>query len=304
VRIDPSVQEMGRQQISANRPIEALASLRVLNNGPAAKGILSNLRPTRICTVMKHHNVLIVSCAAALISFSSFASAADIRSNRPRATAPFNPAPVKDWSGAYVGIHGGFVGTGVKSNGATPNIPALNFTNPIPNAPVVGKNSNRNTKSTNSFGGGIQAGYNFQSGNIVYGVEAEGTIGSSGGKKSAANLKAEQTARGALKGKLGYSFGSTLVYATAGVAVAPTRFSSPAIAATLTTPAIRAGKKTVNNIGPLVGLGVEHRLTEQLSVKGEVEVASFGKTKLNLPAGRTNVESSQVTAKVGLNYRF
>lgn len=253
---------------------------------------------------MNSRQALLACLATSLTCVSTFALAADIRGNRLPLVSPYKPTPVRDWSGAYIGVHGGFLGTGLNSKGAVPNIPALNFTNPIPGAPITGNNRNRNNRSLNGFGGGIQAGYNFQSGNIVYGVEAEGTVGSGGRKNSTTNLKAEQTVRGALKGKLGYSFGSTLVYATAGVAVAPTRYSSPAIAATLSTPAIISGKKSVTNFGPLVGIGVEQKVTEQLSVKGEVEVASFGKTKLTLPAGRTSVESGQLTAKVGLNYRF
>jgi outer membrane immunogenic protein len=253
---------------------------------------------------MNSHHLLLAAVAVSLLSVPTAASAADVRSRRLPAPAPYSPPPARDWSGAYVGVHGGFLGTGVSSKGAAPNIPALNFKNPVAGAVATGKNRNRNTKSLNGGGGGIQAGYNFQSGNIVYGVEAEATLSGGGKKNSTANLTAEQTARGTLKGKLGYSFGSTLVYATAGLAVAPTRYSSPAIAATATTAAVRSGKKSVTHVGPLIGIGVEQKLTEQLSLKGEVEVASFSKTKLTLPSGRTNVENGQVAAKVGLNYRF
>jgi outer membrane immunogenic protein len=253
---------------------------------------------------MNSRSLLLAALAASLVPLATAASAADI-GNKKRYVppAPYNP-PVRDWSGAYVGAHGAFVGTGVNSKAANPNIPALNFKNPVAGAITTGKNRDRNTKSISGGGGGIQAGYNFQSGNIVYGAEAEATLTSGGKKNSTTNLTAEQTVRGAVKGKLGYSFGSTLVYATAGVAVAPTRYSSPAVAATLTTPATLAGKKSVTAVGPLIGIGVQQRLTDNLSLKGEVELSSFGKTKLVLPAGRTSVENSQVAAKVGLNYHF
>jgi opacity protein-like surface antigen len=95
-----------------------------------------------------------------------------------------------------------------------------------------------------------------------------------------------------------------LIYATAGAAIAHASYSSPAVAATLTRPAFVSGKKNVINIGPQLGVGVEQKVTEQLCVKGEVEVASFGTTRLTLPAGRTSVESAQLSAKVGLNYNF
>jgi len=253
---------------------------------------------------MKPYHVLRASVAVSLISLSSAVSAADVRGKGLPPVTPPKPTPVRDWSGAYIGVNGGFFGTGVNSKSAAPNIPALNFTNPVLGTNVAARNRNRTNRTLNGFGGGIQAGYNFQSGNIVYGVEAEGAIVGNGGKNATTNLKAEQTFQGALKGRLGYSFGSTLVYATAGVAVAPITYSSPAIVATSTTRAVVAGKKSVTSVGPLVGVGVEQKLTEQISVKGEVEFASFGSTTLNLPAGRTTVESSQLSAKIGLNYRF
>jgi outer membrane immunogenic protein len=238
---------------------------------------------------------ILAAVATALLASSNAAQAADPSSTLRRVPSSPAPAKVQDWSGAYVGVHGGFVGTGLRSKG---NVnPALNFTNPPVNGLVNNKDKNKG-KSLNGAGGGIQAGYNFQSGSIVYGVEAETTFTGGGKKKSTTNLTAEQSNSSALKAKLGYSFGSTLVYGTAGVAIASTRYNAPAVGA------FRAAKKTVTNIGPVVGLGVEQKLTESLSLKGEVEVAGFGKKKLVFPAGTTNVESSQVSAKVGLNYRF
>jgi opacity protein-like surface antigen len=219
---------------------------------------------------------------------------------------PLEPvrAKAKDWSGAYVGVHGAFVGSGFSTKSNSTN-PALNFNNNVING-VNNNNKNKNTSTFNGGGGGLQAGYNFQTGNIVYGVEAEATLTGGSKKKSrpglggvtTSGLKAEQNGRGALKGKLGYSFGSTLVYATAGVAVAPTTFTSPANGAFL------ASKKKVNGVGPIAGVGVEHMLTENLSLKGEVELASFGKTKAKFAAGTSNINSGDVAAKVGLNYRF
>ncbi len=232
----------------------------------------------------------------AFMLMSAAAMAADPSTSSRRVPSSPVPAKVQDWAGAYIGVHGGFVGSEFKSKGNT-TVPALNFVNPPVSGLVNNKNKNKG-KSLNGAGAGIQAGYNFQSGNIVYGVEAETTFTGGGKKKSITNLTAEQSNRSALKGRLGYSFGSTLVYGTAGIAVASTRYNSPAVGA------FRAAKKTVTNFGPVVGLGVEQKLTESLSLKGEVEVSGFGKKKLVFPAGTTNVESSQVLAKVGLNYRF
>jgi outer membrane immunogenic protein len=253
-----------------------------------------------------------LSCRQALpllavlaMAWSSTAQAADAAAARARLALAKSPVPQqRDWSGPYVGVHGAFVGTGLRSKSTPANVPALNLNTPTP-LNTLPSARNRNTKSINGFGGGLQAGYNVQSGNIVYGVEAEGTVTSSdGGRTSATSLKAEQGPRGALKGRLGYSFGSTLVYGTLGAAVTQTRYSSPAVAATPGNPATAARKKSITSVGPVVGVGVEHMLTEQLSVKGEIDYAAFGSQKLTLPAGRTIVDGGQISAKVGLNYRF
>ncbi|TGV97364.1 porin family protein, partial [Mesorhizobium sp. M2D.F.Ca.ET.145.01.1.1] len=68
------------------------------------------------------------------------------------ATAPdlspaYNDPPASQWSGAYVGVHGGTAFTG------------------MPN-PFAGRNG---------FSGGVQAGYNQQMGPAVLGAEIEGS---------------------------------------------------------------------------------------------------------------------------------
>jgi outer membrane immunogenic protein len=247
-------------------------------------------------------NISFLAAIAASVLVPVGAQAADPATFSKR--VPLEPvrAKAKDWSGAYVGVHGAFVGSGFSTKSTSAN-PALNFNNTA----INGANTkNKNTRQLNGGGGGIQAGYNFQSGNIVYGVEAEATLTGGSKKKNRpgvggaviSGLQAEQNGRAALKGKLGYSFGSTLVYATAGIAVAPTTYTSPANGAFL------ASKKKVNAVGPVAGIGVEQMLTENLSLKGEVEFASFGKTKAKFAAGTSNISSGDVAAKVGLNYRF
>lgn len=231
-----------------------------------------------------------VVAAATIVLAPAFAVAAD-----PVSSRRFAPEPPRlkqrDWSGAYLGIHGGYVGNGRRSTSAAPNIPALNF-----NAPVVGNKGS--TRNVTGAGLGVQAGYNFQSGNIVYGVEGQGTFNTAGNKRSATNLSAQEQYRAALKGKLGYSFGSTLVYGTAGVAIAPLRISAPATATTV------AARRNITGAGAVVGVGVEHMLTDNISLKGELEYTAFGKQRLTLPAGTTSVERGQLAATAGLNYRF
>jgi opacity protein-like surface antigen len=129
-------------------------------------------------------------------------------------------------------------------------------------------------------------------------------LSAGGRRRSTTNLTAQETSRIEVKGKLGYSFGSTLVYATGGIARSQTRYESPAVVATALTPATIAGRRNNSAFAPVLGVGIEQKLTDQISLKAEVEASPSRRTSVTLPAGRTNVENRQVGAKIGLNYHF
>jgi outer membrane immunogenic protein len=105
-------------------------------------------------------------CAAALLSMSSLSFAADLPS-RAMAIAPVYLAPAFTWTGFYVG---GNVGAawGGKSNCPTINSLANGVYTPntefLPNC-----NGNGNTGVI----GGIQAGYNWQFGGWLFGLEGD-----------------------------------------------------------------------------------------------------------------------------------
>ena len=96
--------------------------------------------------------------AATLVAATSAAWAADLPSAPPpQAPARYVPAvaPVYNWSGIYIGINGGY---------------AFGSTDwSSPGAGIVG------TGTFNTNGGlvGGTAGFNFQSGQIVYGIEGD-----------------------------------------------------------------------------------------------------------------------------------
>lgn len=214
------------------------------------------------------------------------ASAADLGTKRAQPAAAASQAPVPSWSGFYAGVQGGYLGTAFKSSGASPNSPALTF---------AGQNA---TKSVNSGALGVQAGYNFQSGSLVYGVEGEASFSLNDGKTSTKYLTGDPNAFYAFKGRLGYSFGSTLLYATTGVAIQQATVTSPAVGR------VTAGKRDITQAGWLIGAGVEQMLTQSISAKGEIDYAGFGESRMTFPSGSTKVQSGVLSAKVGLNYRF
>lgn len=226
----------------------------------------------------------LIGCS--VVAFHSAALAADFGTRRAAPSPAFTPERVQNWSGGYIGVHGGLEVDAFKSVSASPNIPALNFS---------GK---KNTKGLGGGSLGLQAGYNWQSGNVVYGVEAEGSGLFLSSKKSAGDLKPDASSRLAAKGRLGYSFGSTLLYGTAGLALSPQRITSPAVGV---NPAAR---KSLTRVGPLLGLGVEHKITQNVSLRAEVDYALQGERRMVFPAGTTKVQSGAISAKAGLNWHF
>ncbi len=126
-------------------------------------------------------------------------------------TGVYAPEPIANWAGFYIGGNGG--------GGTALNKSSLQAT---------GFNEKFNLSPDGYFGGG-QIGYNWQAANVVYGLEADIQGGSlkdnfacevfcntTAPSLIAFNQKMEWF--GTVRGRLGYSVGSSLFYATGGLA--------------------------------------------------------------------------------------
>jgi opacity protein-like surface antigen len=115
--------------------------------------------------------LLLAGTAVAVVMTAGAAGAADMA--RPLYKAP-PPVPVFTWTGWYVGVHvGGAWGTkewqdpsGAFFSGSVPSGIAFSF----PDTTI-------NNYGVNGFLGGVQIGYNYQSGPWVWGVEAQASLG-------------------------------------------------------------------------------------------------------------------------------
>ena len=96
---------------------------------------------------------LLVGCAAIAVAFCSHASAADLTSIYKAPPAP--AAAAYNWSGLYGGVNAGYSFGHSSLDGSTFGT------------------ANSTTWNADSFIGGGQVGYNFQSGSLVYGLEAD-----------------------------------------------------------------------------------------------------------------------------------
>lgn len=184
-----------------------------------------------------------------------------------------------------------------------------------------------------SFAGG-QVGYNYQSGKIVYGLEADAafpeiegtsTCSSLSGSFINSNCKAGINAFGTLTGRLGLVVGPddrSLIYGKAGAAwytgtldIATNDSTTGASGNTFTTR-----RDDLSQWGWTLGAGAEYALTGNWSLRAEYDYANFGSQSVTLlptvvmdsagavvesvPARSGHISSDLHSFKVGLNYRF
>lgn len=201
--------------------------------------------------------------ALAFAASAGFARAADMVDEVPQAPVPtFEEAAKAGWVGAYAGIYGGY---GKGKYGKDVDIDA------------------------DGFQGGGFAGYNLQSDNIVYGVDAD--LGYGGAKGNVGAVEATKGANGALRARLGYDLGPALVYGTAGGAAA----------------SVKATDGTVDDkqihLGYTVGAGVDAKLTDNLFVRGEYRYDVFNDKNYALTAP-ADVDLKQHEVRLGLGVKF
>lgn len=238
----------------------------------------------------------LLATAAAMLAAPALAADLPVRAPAP---APVYMAPVFTWSGFYVGVNAGYAWGKARYTD-------LNFYNA----------GERFSSSPDGFMGGVQAGWNWQTGRFVYGLEADlGYLGLDGGAvqpsspagDTAAGI--DKGAYGAISGRLGVAFDRTLVYAKAGWAYAGGKAEVGDFCNIAPCGGnLLYGSKRIGS-GFLVGAGVEHAFNNNWSVKLEYAYLDFGKRTIRgIDAGgfvwdyKNDLYAH--TVKVGLNYRF
>ena len=173
----------------------------------------------------------ILLASVALMLSAGSALAADL----PRRAAPppvFTPVPVFTWTGFYAGFNAGY-GFDTSSNSNVPTVLGLGPASTLVLAPTAIAFQNRN--SSDGFVGGGQVGYNYQftpGAGFVVGIEADAQYVDFGRDRnrfvSTGPIAAQRLFNpngisgldffGTVRGRLGYAWDRTLVYATGGFA--------------------------------------------------------------------------------------
>lgn len=253
--------------------------------------------------------------AASSVLFLGLATAQAADLTVEQAPAPAAERFAYNWTGFYIGVHGGIGGGTFNHAFYHPHEPLSEF------GPYT------NHEDITAFGGfgGAQIGYNYQvDPNWVVGAEAD--ISASGikakdsegseryGGEESYNSVVETKIDwfGTIRGRLGYAMDNFLVYGTGGAAYG----SIKASASYSESWNFGASGYTESHsfsdtkLGWTAGAGFEYGLTDNITLKTEylyVDLGSIdtsGYNAFHRDKGDTSVDTAFHTLKAGLNYKF
>jgi outer membrane immunogenic protein len=204
-------------------------------------------------------------------------------------------APTYDWSGLYVGVFGGGGFGNHNLNNALGPAGFANFT--------------INYESTGGLGG-VEGGYNWQSGNIVLGVEADGFwSGIKGSDISQFNagtlpigsIDATSLRNGAtLRARGGIAVDRLLLFFTGGWAYGSFQHTN-------TDPVLGIDQFTAHRSGLAAGGGIAYAMTDNLIGKIEYRYYDYGRYVRAAPLNGQlpyTVDNTYSVVTLGLDFKF
>ncbi|OSI25489.1 hypothetical protein BSZ22_07025 [Bradyrhizobium canariense] len=204
---------------------------------------------------------LVVGAAAlAAVGWTASAEAADLNYGQRAPYTVNQPLNAYSWAGPYLGGNLGYEWGSVSNNPAKPS----------------------------GFVGGVQAGYNFQNGPWVFGVE--GDIQAAGADDTFAPWKFSNPWFGTLRGRAGYAFSNVLFYGTAGLAFGELRAQT------------FGWTESHTSAGWTIGAGAEVMFAPNWSAKLEYLYIDLSTSQFAI-TGVSNGYSASVV-RAGVNYHF
>ncbi|MGA1801273.1 outer membrane protein [Rhizobium sp. HT1-10] len=208
-------------------------------------------------------NIITTLMASAfVIGGFSAAMAADAVEQIPQPPVAQDAPVVSNWAGFYLGAAGTYNMGKIRGQGG----------------------------SADAWGGQVYSGYNWQDGQIVYGIE--GDVGYSGADNTRNGITGKQQTNGSVRGRLGYDFNPFMLYGTAGVAAGQLKMSD----------GTSSDKNTA--VGWTVGAGAETMVTNNISARLEYRYTDFGKKNFDLDSGNVSRGYDENSVKVGIGYKF
>jgi len=197
--------------------------------------------------------------ALIVAGWTTSAPSADLNYGSPyTVTQPLN---AYSWAGPYLGGNAGYNWGSIDNNPTKPS----------------------------GFAGGVQAGYNFQNGPWVFGIE--GDIQATAADDRFAPWKYSNPWFGTVRGRAGYAFSNVLLYATGGLAFGELRGET------------FGRSETHTNAGFAVGAGAEMGFAPNWSAKIEYLYVDLANSNFAITGGAPNGYSFSVV-RAGINYHF
>jgi outer membrane immunogenic protein len=206
---------------------------------------------------MKKH--LLAMTFAAVAAASGTASAADLPRGQPY-YPPTVDARVYNWGGAYAGVNVGYEWGRITNTGVSPS----------------------------GLEGGLQGGYNWQSGQFVFGAETDLQI--TGADDTFAPYKFSNPWFGTLRGRAGYAFNNILFYGTLGLAYGGLKGETAGLSEDKT------------HLGWAGGLGMEVGMTPSWSAKVEYLYMDLSNRAYSITGVNNGFETNML--RFGINHHF
>jgi outer membrane immunogenic protein len=200
---------------------------------------------------------LYAAVLAAGLAAAGTAAAADLR---PAPYAPIAQSGLYNWSGAYAGLNLGYEWGTVTNSALNPS----------------------------GIAGGGQIGYNWQTGQFVFGAETDLQL--SGADDTFAPFKFSNPWFGTLRGRAGVAFNNVLLYATLGLAYGDLKVQSAAI------------DETRTEVGWTGGVGLEYGFAPNWSARVEYLYLDLGSRGFTLTGTNNGLQANLL--RFGVNYHF
>ena len=188
------------------------------------------------------------------------ARAADLYGSGAPLTATQTLYRPDSWAGPYLGANIGYAWGSVANNPAKPS----------------------------GFVGGVQAGYNWQNGQWVFGLE--GDIQATGAEETFAPWKFSNPWFGTVRGRAGYALNNVLLFGTGGIAFGELRATTFGVSESHT------------NAGWTLGAGAEMGFAPNWSAKVEYLYVDLANSNFVITGASNGYRFGLIRA--GLNYRF
>src|SRR5947208_11683378 len=201
-----------------------------------------------------------IAAMAALTGLTASAQAADIPYGSHAPYTVNQPLNAWSWAGPYLGGNIGYGWGSVDNGGAKPS----------------------------GFSGGVQGGYNWQSGAVVFGLEAD--IHASGANDTFAPWKFSNPWFGTVRGRVGYALNNVLFYGTGGLAFGELRGQVPGLSESHTSA------------GWTAGVGAEFGFAPNWTAKIEYLYVDLSDSRFAITGMPNGTQFGLV--RLGVNYRF